>query len=418
MRSSIIEFKSGLRLAYMQRDSKSVGISILCGVGSENETIENNGISHFIEHMVFKGTKNRSAFQIANEIESIGAQINAFTSKQNTCYYTYSLSSEFEKCAEILSDILFNSTFDELEMDREKKVILEEISMTQDDNQDVSIENSFKAYFGDNSLGREILGPASNVKKFDKNDILNYMKENYIANNIVISVVGGVSLEKAKEIVLKYFEGKFASNKDRLWFDEKHLTKPNSLLSFKHIEQANISLAMPSYSMFDNNCYALSIVAELLGGGMSSRLFQELREKNGLVYSVFSTISAYCNNGVSSIYIGTNPKSIEKALTITAQEVNKARKEGFTLAEIEKGKKTLTSNYVFAQESTISMMRAIGKKVLFKNEMLDVDYEIEQYNSLSVDDIKKALFDCFDLSKASLGYAGQKTKLDMLNALN
>ena len=171
-------YKNGLKLVVQSMENfESVSFNMFVKTGSINETEGYYGISHFIEHMVFKGTKNRSAFQIANEIESIGAQINAFTSKQNTCYYTYSLSSEFEKCAEILSDILFNSTFDELEMDREKKVILEEISMTQDDNQDVSIENSFKAYFGDNSLGREILGPASNVKKFDKNDILNYMKE-------------------------------------------------------------------------------------------------------------------------------------------------------------------------------------------------------------------------------------------------
>lgn len=418
MNKTIYNFASGLRLVYQNSPYvRSVGISVLTGVGSGNETVDNNGISHFIEHMFFKGTANRSAFEIVEFVDGIGAQINAFTSKQNTCFYTLSVDNKAENCAEVLSDILFNSTFDKEEMEREKAVVLEEISMSDDDNGDLSLDMVSQAYFGKNSLAKTILGPRKNIKNFSREEIIKFIDANYCAKDTVIAIVGNISFDNAKTLVEKYFEGKFNSNCKREWADVSHVTQPKYVKKFKNIEQANISIAMPSLSFSDEDDMAQMLVNTLVGGGMSSRLFQEIREKSGLAYNVYTYPSSYVNNGMMSIYIGTNPDSATKAVELTKNVINKLRKDGLGEAEFDRGVQQLVGAYVLGQESTGSMMRVLSKYALYNNELFDIDSKLKKINSITLKQANDVIERIYDLSKASVAYVGKKMQTNLLDLL-
>lgn len=412
--NKIYRFPSGLRLAYKYSPSvRSVGIAVMTGVGSGNETPANNGISHFIEHMYFKGTKNKSAFEIVEYVDGIGAQINAFTSKQTTCFYTLSIDSRADDCARILSEILFESTFDEQEMEREKGVVLEEISMCEDDNSDIVLDLLAEGYFGKNPLGMTILGERKNIKSFTRDDLIDYIGKNYCAESSVVSIVGNISFDKAKDIIEKYFEGKFSSNCKRSWQDTRHETKPSRKSKFKDIEQSNIALGFPAFEYDSKYTMAEMLVNTIVGGGMSSRLFQEVREKRGLAYNVYTYNSSYVNNGLLSLYIGTNVESVKKAVDCTVDLIEELRKNGLTRRELERGIEQLKGSYVLGQESTGVMMRVNAKNVLFSDKLFDIDEKIKEIENITLAQTKEVIDYSYDLSKASLAYIGKKPNCDI-----
>lgn len=412
--NKIFRFPSGLRLAYKYSPAvRSVGIAVMTAVGSGNETAQNNGISHFIEHMYFKGTKDKSSFEIVEYVDGIGAQINAFTSKQTTCFYTLSIDTEAENCLKILSEILFESTFDKEEMEREKGVVLEEISMCEDDNSDVVLDMLAEGYFGDNPLGRTILGERDNVKNFTRDDLIEYIGDNYCAESSVVSIVGHIEFDKAKELVEKYFEGKFSSNCKRSWHDKRHDTQRNTLCKFKDIEQSNIAIGFPAFEYDSKLTMAEALVNTIVGGGMSSRLFQEVREKRGLAYNVYTYNSSYINNGVLSLYIGTNVESVKKAVDCTLELIEDLRKNGLTKKELERGIAQLKGNYVLGQESNGVMMRVNAKNVLFTDRIFDIDEKLKEIDAITLDQTKEVIDYTYDLSKASLAYVGKKPKCDV-----
>ena len=418
MRSTIKTFSDGLRLAHIQSESRTFCIAVLVAAGSINEKPENNGISHFIEHNMFKGTKTRSAFDIVHEIESLGAATNAYTSKQNTCYYIRSTDDKAEKCTEILSDIMFNSTYKQEELDKERKVILEEISMSEDDNEGVAYDLVMQAFYGENSpLGRTIIGTRENVEKFQKADILKYIALNYSAEDIIISIAGSISLDKAEDLVKKYFVGRFSSGLGRGWQDRPQDTYSKYVSKFKDIEQANIYMVMPGSKNTYEDKQALAVLNEVLGGGMSSRLFQEIREKSGLAYTVYSSYTSFSNNGASEIYIGTNKDSVKKSLELTKKVIDEIRKNGFTQTEIDKGINSVLTRYVFAFENTMNKMRLIGPYALNYGIPFDLDDEIDKIKSLSLDKIMELFNKNFDLSKASIAYVGREVDGNLLDII-
>ncbi len=412
--NKIYRFPSGLRLAYKYSPSvRSVGIAVMTGVGSGNETPANNGISHFIEHMYFKGTKNKSAFEIVEYVDGIGAQINAFTSKQTTCFYTLSIDSRADDCARILSEILFESTFDEQDMEREKGVVLEEISMCEDDNSDIVLDLLAEGYFGKNPLGMTILGERKNIKSFTRDDLIDYIGKNYCAESSVVSIVGNISFDKAKDMIEKYFEGKFSSNCKRSWQDTRHETKPSRKSKFKDIEQSNIALGFPAFEYDSKFTMAEMLVNTIVGGGMSSRLFQEVREKRGLAYNVYTYNSSYVNNGLLSLYIGTNVESVKKAVDCTVDLIEELRKNGLTRRELERGIEQLKGSYVLGQESTGVVMRVNAKNVLFSDKLFDIDEKIKEIENITLAQTKEVIDYSYDLSKASLAYIGKKPNCDI-----
>lgn len=407
----IINLDSGLRIVHKYNPNvRSVAMGVFVGSGSRSETPQNSGISHFIEHMCFKGTKGRSAFKIVEEIDGLGAQINAYTSKEHTAYYTYCIDEYVDKCADILSDIFLNHTFLEEDIQKERGVILEEIAMVKDTPDELSNELAVKAYWGDNALGMPILGSSKNVKKFTSEDLFAYVKDNYVSENIVISFAGNITEEKAVEIVKNYFHVKVGSV-NKSYINSKHKSlKAN--IRVKKIEQANISLVYPSVKISGIVEPALNILNSVYGSGMSSILFQKMREELGLAYSVYSYPSAYVDCGVFSVYMGTNIASLKNALQAIVEINKNLIASGISEQEFLRGKQQLKGAYVLGQESNLAIMRAMARYALTDNKYFDIEEKIKLLNEVSnnnVSDVIDAIFN----TKPAIGYVGQKLPFNL-----
>jgi len=401
-------FDNGLKLIVKKIDGLlSVTTGIMVGAGSVDENDENNGISHFIEHMTFKGTKTRTSFEISDSIDRVGAQINAFTTKELTCYYTKSTAEHFEKSVDILSDLFFNSIYLKEEMVREKGVILEEISMSNDTPDDLCMDYLAEAYFGNDGLGRTILGSSKNVRSFTKKDVLKYMNENYYPENVVISVAGNVDFETAEKFVEKYFSNNFVVknvNKIEKMTDNIYT---NHLFKKKNIEQLHIGLAFPSIKNDDPMTNALAISNIVLGGGMSSRLFQKIREELGLAYTVFSYLSAYKNSGIMTVYAGINPKNKQIAVDSIINLISTFKKEKLTQDEFLRGKEQMKSAFIMGQESTSSQMLLYGKYFLISNKIFDFENKIAEIGNVTLEEVNNAIDTNYEIEKMASACVGK-----------
>lgn len=400
------KYDNGLKLIINKLDGLlSVSCGILVKTGSSNETAKENGISHFIEHNLFKGTTSRTAFEISDAIDSIGGQINAFTSKELTCYYTKSTSEHLETSLEVLSDIFFNSTFDKKEMDKEKQVIIEEINMTNDSPEDLCLDLLSTAYYGKNGYGRTILGSEKNVLSFDFDAVSNYMKKYYTADNVCISIAGNVDVESAIKLVDKYFANNFVNLKSVKQKEQTSFSY-DKLYKYKKTEQTHLALCFPAYSSSDDKSISLSILSAVFGGGMSSRLFQKIREELGLAYSVYSYPSQYKDNGILEIYAGVGNGVRDKAFKAIVLETEKMQKYGITEKEFKRGKAQMKSSFVMGQESTSSQMLIHGKYLLFLDEVFDFEKRISQIDAVDLENVNQVAnevlqFDTF--ATASVG---------------
>lgn len=408
------KYDNGLRLIVNKIDGLlSVSAGILVKTGSRNETEEENGISHFIEHVMFKGTSKRSAFEISDYIDRIGAQINAFTSKELTCYYTKSTAEHVEDSLEVLSDIFFNSLFDKDELEKEKGVVIEEINMSEDTPEDICLDLIAESYYGKEGLGRTILGPVKNIRRFDRDAIKKYMDKYYTADNVVVSVAGNVNPKQVEEIVDKYFADNFKRKKSAKQV-ECGKTLQGRLYKTKKIEQAHLAFAMPGLSVSDERADAFSIANTVLGGGMSSRLFQKVREELGLAYSVYSYPSQYKDNGVLEIYAGVNTSSRDLAAEAILSEVKKFKADGITEQEFSRGKEQLKSACIMGRESTASQMLLYGKYLIYLDKEFDFNERIRRLEAVTLKDVMDVIKDEFDLRKtatATIGTARRPIKL-------
>lgn len=414
----IKKFDNGLRLInnYMP-STRSISIGVYINVGSAYETLQNNGISHFIEHMMFKGTKKRTAFQIAEAIDGIGGQINAYTSKQLTCYYTVSVDEHKEKCFDVLSDIYFNSLFNDKEIAKEQGVVLEEISMVEDTPDDLCIEMAMSSYYNNHSLGYPILGSKDNVKGFNHDTLKTFVDDYYNSNNTVISIAGNLQDDEAYNLVEKYFASKIKSNGITTSQLSKSKRKPTVKLKYKDIEQANVTIVFPGLEF--NNKYEVSLMLlnSILGGGMSSLLFQKIREELGLAYSVYSFPSSYTNNGSFSIFFGTNKDGVKKSLEGVRMVIDNLKNNGISEKEFNRGKEQLKGALVLGQESSSAIMNANGKSVIMKNMAFDIDKRLEDIKNVTIDDIKMVINKIFDYNDVSMSYVGQKIDYNLLDVL-
>lgn len=400
-------FESGLRLVVKKIDGLlSVSTGILVGTGSAFEGGAENGISHYVEHMMFKGTQKRNAFEISDAMDRIGAQVNAFTSKEITCYYAKSTSQHVGEAFEILSDFFLNSTFPEEEMEREKGVILEEIAMTEDTPDDLCFDVLSEAYFGKEGFGRTILGSSQNVSSFSRADLLDYIEKRYAPENIVISFAGNIDEKFAEQLVYEYIESKIRKRKTEIRNPEIGYAG-QSLLKKKEIEQVHFALAYPSFRREDDRLDAANIMCAVLGGGMSSRLFQKVREQLGLAYSVYSYLSPYTDCGSLIIYAGVNPQNAQKAYDAVQEEIDLLCKNHISNEEFTRGKEQLKSSIILGQESTASQMLVYGKHMLFTGEVFDFDRRIAGIDSLCTEDIEQVISVSFDREKMAVGAVGK-----------
>ena len=401
-------FDNGLKLVTAEmKGFLSVSCGVLVKTGSANESEKENGISHFIEHTMFKGTKKRSAFEISDFVDSIGGQINAFTSKQMTCYYTHTTKEHLEDSMEVLSDIFFNSVFDKGELAKEKGVIIEEINMGEDSPEDLCLDLLSESFYGKTGLGQTILGSSKNVRSFDRDAVIKYMDKYYAADNVVIAVAGNVDAKDAEKLAEKYFAENFKRLKSAPQKEIK-TAPPMHLKKTKKIEQSHIGICMPAISLKDDRRDVLAIANIVLGGGMSSRLFQKVREDLGLCYSVYSYLSCYRETGVIEVYAGVNTDSRDVALAVIADEINKFKKDGITEKEFIRGKEQLKSSLVLGQESVSGQMQLFGRVALFNDELFDFNARLKSVNAITLDDVMQVIEEFFNLSKASSATVGPK----------
>ena len=404
------EYENKLKLVVSQMSSvMSVSVGIVVGAGSVLETEKNNGISHFIEHMTFKGTPSLTAFQVSEAFDEIGSQVNAFTSKEMTCYYAKSTTQALERSFEILSDMFLNSSYESGEIEKEKGVVVEEINMYADTPEEVCIDGLSSAFFGNEGLGRTVLGPASNIKSFDKSYIKEYRKDFYNADNIVVCFAGNVDGKTAEALVDKYFAPFVASNKSKPYY----LTKSTNLGKFikinKDIEQNHLAIAFDGIKYNGEYFDEMSLLNTVIGSGMSSRLFQKVREEMGLCYTVYSYPSGYRDVGSLSVYAGLNPDQTKQAYEAIFEVLNDLKKGGITQKEFEKGKAQVLSAFAFGQESTASQMMLCGKYLLFEGKNFDMEDKIKYIENIEKSKVDE-LIDKLDFDKFSISLVGKNVE--------
>lgn len=384
------QFDNGLRLVVNKMDSlMSVTMGIIVHTGASQESDAEDGISHFIEHMMFKGTKKRTAFMISDEMDRIGAQVNAFTAKDITCYYAKSTTGHAAEAFEILADLFLESAFPEDEMEREKGVVVEEINMNEDTPDDLCLDLLARAYFGERGYGRNILGPRKNVEGFTASDIKKYMDKHYAPSNVVVSMAGNIDIKLAEELVAKYFATHKSRNCDRN--PVKIELKAQSLLKKKDIEQVHIGIAYPSVKRYDPLFDATQVMNAVLGGSMSSRLFQTVREKLGLAYTVYSYVTAYDEAGALSVYAGVNASKYLQSVEAIYDCVESIKKKDMSKEEFVRGKEQLISSSIFAQESTSSQMLLFGKELIYRDRVYNFEERVNKISAVTYEDVMDAI---------------------------
>ncbi|MBD1380061.1 M16 family metallopeptidase [Metabacillus arenae] len=371
---------------------RSVAIGVWIGTGSRNEDPSNNGISHFLEHMFFKGTKARTAREIAESFDSIGGQVNAFTSKEYTCYYAKVLDEHASFALEVLSDMFFHSTFDEEELKKEKNVVYEEIKMYEDTPDDIVHDILSKATYGNHSLGYPILGTEETLATFNGDSLRDYMDQAYTPDNVVISVAGNVSEGFIAEVE-KYF-GSYETSHKKLEFVKPEF-QDNKLSRKKDTEQAHLCIGYNGLEVGHDDVYNLIVLNNVLGGSMSSRLFQDVREQKGLAYSVFSYHSSYLDNGMLTIYGGTGSNQLDDLFETIQLTLSKLKGDGITQKELANSKEQMKGNLMLSLESTNSRMSRNGKNELLLKRHRTLDEIIDKINQvtdLKVNELANELF--------------------------
>lgn len=386
----------------------SVTMGVLVGAGAAFETDSEDGISHFIEHMQFKGTPSRTAFEISDAFDALGAQVNAFTGKDMTCYYAKATSDHAGEAFALLADLFLNSNFPEEEMKREKGVVLEEINMDEDSPEDLCLDLLSRTAFGNRGYGRNILGPAKNVKGFKREDLFGYKDKYYCPENVVLSFAGNISYEQAYVLAEKYFGGWKCANfskpgKQVQWSKGQAFKK-------KPIEQAHLAIGFPTVERESKLLPAIQVMNTILGGGMSSRLFKRVREELGLAYSVYSYSSHYDETGVYTVYAGVNPQKAAEAKDAIVSVIEDFKRGGVTEEEFLRGREQAKSGSIFSQENTSSQMLIYGKQMLYKNEVYDFEKRMNEIASLTREDILAVIEKSFDFSRAAIVSVGNLKK--------
>ncbi len=385
--------ENGLRVILENIPSvRSVTIGVWILTGSRNETDINNGISHLIEHMMFKGTNTRSAQDIAEAFDSIGGQVNAFTSREYTCYYARVIDTHKEHALEVLSDMFFNSTFDEVELEKEKKVVSEEIKMYEDAPDDIVHDLLSKAAYGDHALGYPILGTDNHLQSFTREDLFEYKKKYYNPANVVVSVAGNVDADFIKVIEKQFNQFDNSNEPNKI---EKPSFLAQELTRSKDTEQAHLCFGYEGISIKDERYSSLAVLNNVLGGSMSSRLFQEVREKKGLAYSVFSHHSSYLDTGLLTIYAGTGNKSLPALKSTIESTLESLVAKGITDKELKNSQEQLKGQIMLSLENTSSRMMRNGRNELLlgKHRSLDdIVLDINAVDHTSIKEISNELF--------------------------
>ena len=407
---------SGLRIVTEEIPGvRSAAYGIWVNVGSRDEGIKVAGASHFLEHLLFKGTKTRSALDISSSIEAVGGEMNAFTSKEYTCFYARVIDTDLPMAIDVISDLITSSVGRPEDVEAERKVVLEEISMRDDDPSDLVHELFGETFYGDTPLGRPILGSVDSIKSLSRNAIFNYYKKRYLPNDIVVAVAGNIKHQKVVDQVIAAMSRDGFLDKSRSDFNlrsnstVRRAQKQSIGLMNRKTEQAHLFLGMPGVARDDERRFAMGVLSAALGGGMSSRLFQEIREKRGLAYSVYSYAQQFAGSGFIGFYAGCNPSKATEVVSIIREVLHDVAGNGLTHEELERAKGAVRGTLVLSQEDTGSRMSRIGKSELVYGQIMTFDQILKAVADVSSSDIR-ALADGILHSTPTLAVVGPFSK--------
>ncbi|KJS83234.1 MAG: zinc protease [Peptococcaceae bacterium BICA1-8] len=383
---------------------KSVAVGIWVGAGSRFESEEYSGISHFLEHLFFKGTEKRSAKDIAESLDSVGGQLNAFTTKEYTCYYAKVLDDHLELALDVLSDMFFNSKFSEKDILKEREVIIEEIKMYEDTPDEIIHDLFSRTIWEDHPLGRPVLGTEETISTFTRDDFLQFIKSHYVPDNIVISLAGKVDHTKIIEVLDKLFGDAIKGTVERYPFPPHNHFQIQNV--YRDVGQVQICLGSPGLPQDHPQIYPLYILNSVLGGGLSSRLVQEVREERGLAYSVYSYHSAFSDAGLFTFYAGTRPDNYEQVIQLILKEAFDIANEGITEKELLKTKEQLKGNLYLGLESVGSRMTRIGRSLLSLNRLITPEEVVSNIDLVTLEEVKELAHNIFNREKFTIATIG------------
>lgn len=396
------ELKNGIRIIHKPVNSLVAHCGFIIDTGSRDEQIQENGLVHFIEHAIFKGTHKRKSHHILNRIDSVGGELNAYTTKENTCIYASFTKNYLERSVDLLADIFFHSTFPEKEIEKEKAVIIEEIHSYQDSPFDQIYDDFEEMVFDNHPLKMNILGTTDSVKSINRKKVIDFIKKHYNTSNIVFSIVGDIPFKKVIGICEKYFgqieEKKIAKKRQK--FDGY---TPKVKTFKRDTSQTHCMIGNVAYSAKDRYKNAFILVNNVLGGpAMNSRLNMGIREKYGLTYSIESTYTEYSDTGLFSIYLGTDENNLERSIQLTLKELKKLKTKNLSTVQLEKAKKQLMGQIALTEENNVNVMLGMGKSVLLYNQvdlLKDVYLKINKITSNEIAHVANEVFDEKQLSK-------------------
>jgi len=392
---------------------RSVSLGVWVNAGSRQDPTDQTGIAHFTEHMMFKGTPQRSASQIAREIDALGGLMNAQTAKEYTVYYVKVLDEYLEKAGDILFDLFLHSSIDPEELEKEKRVVLQEIGMTEDTPDDYITDLFAEAFFDKSSLGTSILGSANSVSAFKREHVTGFIDKYYVPADIVISAVGNVDHSRLVDLIARRFDNLGTASRDSS-VDNPPPARGSTKFYYKDIEQVHITLGAAGAGMNDERRWTYIVLNTMLGGSMSSMLFQEAREKLGLVYSIYSYMSSYRDRGVLAMYAASTPDTIHKTLEVIGTQMKRLKAGDLNGESIEDIKTQIKGNLLLSRESTISRMSSLAKNEMYYNREVSVDEVLEKIQAVSLEDIISLANDIFVPDQLTLVCLG-KMKQDQLS---
>jgi len=396
------QLSNNIRTVHLSlKDHRVSHLGLTIEAGSRNELPQEQGIAHFIEHLLFKGTKKRKAFHILSRLDSVGAELNAYTSKEETVIYASFLNEHFERAAEIIADIAFNSTFPAKEIEKEKEVVLDEILSYQDNPSELIFDDFEELLYPNHPMGRNILGTVDSVSGFRQKDLLDFVDRQYHTDRMVVSLVGDLKQRKVERVMEKYF-GSAKSSKSEAHFVPTDTANVERRVIETDTFQAHLIIGSETYDIHHDLRLPMVLLNNLLGGpAMNSRLSMNIREKYGIAYNLESSYSAYNDCGIFTTYLGTDKKWLEKSEQLILSELKKLRENKLTTTGLHRAKQQLKGQYALAKESGAGMMQSIGKSLLARNVVEDSETILQKIDEITAQELLEAANYSFDPNRLS-----------------
>lgn len=408
-----ITLSNGLRIIGERMPSfRSVSVGLWVETGSQYETPSEHGVSHFIEHMLFKGTVTRTARDIAEEMDAVGGQLNAFTSKECTCFYAKVVDEHLPLAMDVIADLVRNSVLSEEDIAREKGVVIEEINMAEDTPEDLAFDLLMLAHYGDQPVSRPILGTEKSVSRLTRADITDYMRRMYRPECCVLALAGGYDWEKAVSQAEALYGDWKPTGKPRPQMETVSVA-PGVIRRVKDIEQTHICIGFPTAGLGAPEVYPMALLNSVYGGAMSSRLFQTIREEKGMAYTVYSYPNPYTDTGVLAVYAGTSPDHADEVMRLIDAETRNLAEKGLTEKEFSQAKQQLLSGFILGQESTSSRMNAAGRRLLLMGDTQSDEDVIERIRAIGFDEVNALAYQTLTAKKsvAIVGNGADEVKI-------